>query len=131
MLDSESLKYQYIILCTYIILCGLTMENRTTIQVSEDLRKQLRVLASERDMSYQELLEDMVSVFKEMDNDMTVISIPKKLADRLEEKIERTDFKNVSEYVAFILRLMLYEEALKTDVDEQRIKQRLKELGYI
>ena len=107
------------------------MDNRTTIQVSEDLRRQLRVLASERDMSYQELLQDMVSVFRELDTDKTVISIPRKLAARVESKLDTTDFSNISEYVAFLLRLMLYEDALKENVDERRVKERLRELGYI
>ena len=84
------------------------MENRTTIQVSEGLRKELRVLASQRDMSYQELLEDTVSILRELDDDMTVISIPRRLADRIQDRLKGTDFKTLSEYVTFLLRLMLY-----------------------
>ena len=45
------------------------MENRTTIQITEDLRKQLKVLAARRDISYQELLQDMISVFKELNQE--------------------------------------------------------------
>ena len=69
------------------------MENRTTIQVSEDLRKELRVLASKRDVSYQDLLKDMISIFKELDKEKTIISIPKKLSEKVEEKIVETDEK--------------------------------------
>ena len=42
------------------------MDNRTTIQVTEDLRKELKVLAAARDESYQKVLKDMVEVFKEL-----------------------------------------------------------------
>ena len=108
------------------------MENRTTIQVSEDLRKQLRILASERDMSYQELLGEMVSVFKELDSSRTIVSIPSKLGERIEENIRESDFKNLSEYVTFLLRLMLVEEGVSSeDKDLERIRKRLTELGYL
>lgn len=107
------------------------MENRTTIQLSENLRKELRVLASKRDMSYQELLQDMISVFKELDKDKTIISLPKRLAEKIKEKIKNTDFSSVSEYSSFLLRLMLYENSKKEKVDEKKIKEKLKKLGYI
>ena len=108
------------------------MENRTTIQISEELRKQLRILASQRDMSYQELLGEMVSVFKELDSSRTIISIPSKLGERIEDNIKDSDFKNLSEYVTFLLRLMLVEEGVSSeDKDLERIKKRLHELGYL
>ncbi len=107
------------------------MQNRTTIQLSTDLRKQLRELAAKRDENYQELLQDMISVFKELDKDKTIISLPKQLADKVKEKIKDTDFSSVSGYTTFLLRLMLYEEAKKEKVDEKKIKERLNALGYI
>ena len=108
------------------------MENRTTIQISEGLRKKLRILAAKRDISYQKLLLDMISVFEELDKDKTVISIPNKLADKLHNTIKDTDFKTISEYVTFLIRLILYEnpEKLK-EVDLTNIKKRLKSLGYL
>jgi len=108
------------------------MENRTTIQISEDLRKQLRILASQRDMSYQELLGEMVSVFKELDSSKTIISIPSKLGDRIKDNIKESDFKNLSEYVTFLLRLLLVEDGVSSeDKDLERIRKRLTELGYL
>ena len=107
------------------------MENRTTIQLSNDLRKELRELAAKRDENYQELLKDMISVFKELDKDKTIISLPKQLAEKVKEKISQTDFSSVSEYSTFLLRLMLYEEAKKESIDEKEIKSRLEKLGYI
>ncbi len=107
------------------------MQNRTTIQLSNTLRKELRELAAKRDANYQELLEDMIEVFNELDKDKTIISLPKKLANNVKDKIKNTDFRTVSEYTTFLLRLMLYEEAKKEKVDEKKIKDRLKKLGYI
>lgn len=108
------------------------MEKRTTIQVSEDLRKKLRVLASQRDCSYQDLLEDMVLVFNELDDDRTIISIPTKLGNKFGDNIKDSDFKSLSEYVTFLLRLMLFEEGTSTeDRDTERIRKRLRELGYL
>jgi len=110
------------------------MENRTTIQITEDLRKQLKVLAARRDISYQELLQDMVSVFKELNQEKTIISIPSMLAGKVNEKIEKTDFSSVSEYTTFVLRQMLMETAHKQDIassDEEKIKDKLRKLGYL
>lgn len=115
-------------------LRGRGMENRTTIQVTEDLRKQLKVLAARRDMSYQDLLQDMVSVFKELDREKTIISIPALLADKINEKTKNTDFNSVSDYTTFVLRQMLMESAEKLKIsvsDEEKIKDKLRKLGYL
>ena len=83
-------------------------------------------------MSYQELLEDMVSVFKELDSSKTIVSIPTKLGDRIENNIQDSDFSNLSEYVTFLLRLMLVEDGVSSeDKDVERIKKRLTDLGYL
>ena len=107
------------------------MRERTTIQLSNDLRKQLRQLAAKRDINYQELLSDMISVFKELDKDKTIISIPRQLSEKIKEKIRETDFKSISEYATFMLRLLLYENAEAEKIEETKIKQRLRSLGYI
>ncbi len=107
------------------------MEDRTTIQISENLRKELRILASQRDKNYQELLKDMISVFRELDKEKTIISIPSKLSSKIEEKIKNTDIKTVSEYITFLLRMVLSEEGKVKDINEKKIKERLKKLGYI
>lgn len=110
------------------------MKDRTTIQLSDKLRKELRVLASKRDISYQELLKDMISVFKELDGEKTIISIPNQLSKRIESQIKNTDIKSVSEYVTFILRLILSENVDKTSISKKEaelIKNKLKSLGYL
>ena len=108
------------------------MDNRTTIQISENLRKELRILASMRDVSYQELLEEMVSVFKELDSSKTIISIPTKLGEVIQKNIKGSDFKSLSEYVTFLLRLMLIEEGVShDDKNLKKIRKRLRGLGYL
>lgn len=107
------------------------MRGRTTIQVSEETRKKLKVLAAGRDESYQKILEDMIDVFTELDRDKAIISIPEKLAATTRKKIKKTDFKTVSEYVTFLLRIMLYEQAGGGKPDVEKVRARLEKLGYI
>ena len=107
------------------------MNERTTIQLSNSTRQQLRQLAAKRDQNYQDLLNDMIEVFNELEKTKTIISIPKQLASKIKGKIKGTDFSSISEYVAFMLRLLIYEEAKKEKIDEEKIKLRLKQMGYI
>ncbi|MBW3019067.1 hypothetical protein KY329_02705 [Candidatus Woesearchaeota archaeon] len=107
------------------------MDNRTTIQVSDEVRKELRILASRRDVPYESLLKDMIEVFKELDRDKTIISIPTPLANKLRC---RDGFSSVGEYCTFLLRLVLSEQGDKstiTKTDEQKLKKKLKALGYL
>ena len=107
------------------------MNERTTIQLSNDLRKQLRELAAKRDENYQELLKDMIGVFNELDKEKTIVSIPKKLSEKMNVVMDHTDFSSKSEYITFLLRLMLYEKSDTLKTDEKKIKEKLKHLGYI
>jgi vacuolar-type H+-ATPase subunit F/Vma7 len=99
--------------------------------MSENLRKELRILASKRDVNYQELLGDMIQVFKELDREKTIVSIPKKLAEKVKQNIKKTDMSSVSEYVTFILRMILAEKTETKQPDEDKIKQKLRNLGYL
>jgi Arc/MetJ-type ribon-helix-helix transcriptional regulator len=107
------------------------MEDRTTVQVSEKLRKELKMLAAKRDLSYQELLSDMISVFKELDKERTIISIPTKLTDKVKKQMKDKNFSSASEYVTFVLRLVLSEETPFSEKDNKKIKARLERLGYL
>lgn len=66
----------------------------------------------------------------------TTISIPTPLAEKIKKRIEGTGFTNVSSYVTYVLREILAgmeeetEEAF-TKEDEERIKERLRALGYL
>ena len=69
------------------------MEERTTIQISESLRRRLKVLASLRDVSYEDLLNSLVEVFE--------ACIPfrseRDFAKFFEENLEKFGFKRIIE----------------------------------
>jgi len=66
----------------------------------------------------------------------TTISIPTPLAEKIKKRIKGTGFTSLSSYVTYVLREILAgmeqesEEAFSKD-DEERIKDRLKALGYL
>lgn len=62
------------------------------------------------------------------------ISIPKTLYEKIKARIEGTDFDSVSEYVTYVVRKVLAN--LEEDIDltkeeEDKVKEKLKALGYI
>lgn len=64
------------------------------------------------------------------------IEIPKSLYDRVEAKIKGTDFLSVPDYVAYALREKLASEEKEhtssyTKEEEEKIKERLRALGYL
>ncbi|MGD8506288.1 MAG: CopG family transcriptional regulator [Candidatus Bathyarchaeota archaeon] len=65
----------------------------------------------------------------------TTISIPTPLFDKIKERIEGTGFTSVSSYVTYVLREIVAEKEEEeepfTKEDEERIKARLRALGYI
>jgi Arc/MetJ-type ribon-helix-helix transcriptional regulator len=70
-----------------------------------------------------------------MEKDSKDVSIPTSLYKKIEEKIKGSEITSVSSYVAKVLRESLSkeesaQEAL-TKEDEEKVKKRLKALGYI
>ncbi len=67
----------------------------------------------------------------------TTVSIPKPLYDKIKELIKDTGFTSVSDYVTYVLREIVasIEEEEKENVfseeEEEKIKARLRALGYI
>jgi len=66
----------------------------------------------------------------------TTVSIPTPLFKKVEERIKATGFTSVSSYVAYVLREIVAEEEKETEEpftkeDEERVKARLRALGYI
>ena len=61
------------------------------------------------------------------------VSIPTSLFEKIEEKIEGTEFDSVSSYVTFVLNEILAEEEKEhlSKEDEEKVKDRLRALGYI
>ena len=64
------------------------------------------------------------------------IEIQKVLYNKIEKRVKTLNagFKNVEEYVAFVLEEVLIEEEERVDTyqgEDEEIKSRLKSLGYI
>lgn len=71
-----------------------------------------------------------------MQRDTREIELPTDVYARVEQRLSRTDFESVDEYVAFVMEEVLAEvEASTTEdydqVDEREIQDRLQSLGYL
>ena len=71
----------------------------------------------------------------EEEKKFTTVSIPTPLFKKVEERIKGTGFTSVSSYVAYVLREVISEEEDETEPfskeDEERVKERLRALGYL
>jgi Arc/MetJ-type ribon-helix-helix transcriptional regulator len=65
--------------------------------------------------------------------DYESVIIPKRLYEKISEKIQNTSFTSVSEYIKYILEKELHEvdEEDLSEEDEKKIKERLRRLGYL
>ena len=66
----------------------------------------------------------------------TTISIPTPLAEKIKKRIEGTGFNSLSSYVTYVLREVISGMGEETDEgfskeDEERVKDRLRALGYL
>jgi len=72
---------------------------------------------------------------EEKEKKFTTVSIPTPLFKKIEERIKGTGFTSVSSYVTYVLREIVAEEEETeepfTKEDEERVKARLRALGYI
>ena len=62
------------------------------------------------------------------------ITIPASLAERIKKRCEGTEFNNISAYVTHVLEELLASMEQKTAYskeDEEKVKERLKALGYL
>lgn len=72
-----------------------------------------------------------------MSEEYGTVKIPKNLIGKIKERIEGTEFKSVDEYTAFVLEEVIKEndevehEKVFSDEDEQKVKERLRALGYL
>jgi len=71
---------------------------------------------------------------RDKDNKFTSVSIPTFLFDRIKARLPESGFTSVGSYVAYVLRDILADkregEPLTKD-DQEKIKERLRVLGYI
>jgi len=66
----------------------------------------------------------------------STVSIPIILAEKIKKRIEGTGFTSVSSYVTYILREVIAnideeEEEVFSKEDEEKVKERLRALGYL
>jgi len=74
---------------------------------------------------------------KQDDKKYTTISIPTPLAEKIKKRIKGTGFTSLSSYVTYVLREVIsgtdeqdHEEAFSKE-DEEKVKERLRALGYL
>jgi len=66
--------------------------------------------------------------------DYTTVSIPKDLADRVEETIEGTSFSSTSDLVRFLLRSIVIQHqkaGALSEAEFEEITDQLQDLGYL
>ncbi len=72
---------------------------------------------------------------KTMDKESLSVSIPASLYKKIEEVIKGKDIPSVSDYVVKVLREKLSQEETSGEAfskeDEEKVKERLKALGYL
>jgi metal-responsive CopG/Arc/MetJ family transcriptional regulator len=70
-----------------------------------------------------------------MEKEFTAVSIPTSLYKKIEEAIKGTETTSVASYVAKVVREALSKKEETAEVfspeDEEKVKERLKALGYI
>ena len=64
------------------------------------------------------------------------VKIPEEIYEKIEKRIEEMEFKSVDEYVTYVLREVLVsleeeEKEVFTEEEEEKVKERLRALGYI
>ena len=75
------------------------------------------------------------------EKDITTVTIPVQLAEKLKKRIKGTGFTSLSSYVTYILRQVVSsieidktkkkEKEAFNEEDEKRVKDRLRGLGYL
>ena len=73
---------------------------------------------------------------KEDKGKYTTVSIPTPLAEKIKKRIEGTGFNSISSYVTYVMRELLAnmeeeKEEVFSKEDEEKIKERLRALGYL
>lgn len=65
------------------------------------------------------------------------VELPKRIVDRVEDRLPRTEWDRPEEYITYVMDEVLYHVEKETEdddfepVDEEEVKSRLKSLGYL
>ncbi|KAA0004566.1 MAG: CopG family transcriptional regulator [Thermoplasmata archaeon] len=79
----------------------------------------------------------MTTEDKKDDKKYTTVSIPTPLVEKIKKRIEGTGFTSVSSYVTYVLREVIAnmdedeDEEVFSKEDEEKVKERLRALGYL
>lgn len=68
--------------------------------------------------------------------DRRSISLPERTVERVESRLQRTEWDDPSEYVAYVVEEVLYRVERNDEddigaVDDEEVKERLESLGYL
>jgi len=68
--------------------------------------------------------------------ELVEVKIPKSLYEKIKEHVEDSGFESVDEYVTYVLREVLAnlegeEEEVFSEEEEEKVKERLRALGYL
>ena len=72
-----------------------------------------------------------------MEEKKVTVSLPKSLIDRIKKRIKETEFSSVSEWITYVLEEVLTDiekdegKETHSKEEEERIKERLRALGYL
>jgi len=69
------------------------------------------------------------------------IKIPNEIIEKIEKRVEESEFKSVEEYILYVLKEVVNEEEIEeqekeneeewSEEDEEKVKSRLRSLGYL
>ena len=63
------------------------------------------------------------------------VTLPKSIVEKIEKRLKQTGFDSVTSYISYVLEEVLSEDDEEEEVfskeDEERVKERLKSLGYL
>ena len=66
---------------------------------------------------------------------MRSVKIPDEVYEKIEKRIRETEFDSVDEYVTYVLKEVLAsleeEEQVFSEEEEEKVKERLRALGYL
>lgn len=72
-----------------------------------------------------------------VNKDNVSLEIPRRIVDRVEDRLPRTEWETPEEYITYVMEEVLYQVEKETEaddfepVDEAEVEDRLRSLGYL
>lgn len=79
----------------------------------------------------------MTQIVMDSHEETRTVELPKRVVDRVEDRLPRTEWDDPEEYITYVMDEVLYHVEKETEdddfepVDEEEVKSRLKSLGYL